>query len=465
MNSPKLVECFMHVLSLFSGIGGFDRAFESAAAEIIQQVEIDEACNRVLARHWPAVPRVRDVRDVGRVECDVICGGFPCQDLSVAGKRAGLAGERSGLWFEFLRIVRLNTPSWVCIENVPGLLSSNEGRDFAVILQGLVECGYGICWRIFDSQFDGVAQRRRRLFIVASLGDGRSAQVLFESESVPWSPPTRGEAGQEVAKSLRSRSSVGSNAPGRGGEDDFNLAIPIQEVGSREKSQGGMGIGNNGDPMYTLQAGQIHGVAHTLNARGGIGRIDYESETFVTHPLRSEGADASEDGTGRGTPLVAKPLKSGGNLRHDESHDTYVCAAQFVNCFNGYTGGADDNDAQGNHLVAFMAGAGSKAGTVAASEDVSPTLKGSQSGSNRSPSIAGDFGVRRLTPTECERLQGFPDSWTEFDADDNQISDSARYRMLGNAVTVPVVTWIAKRIVACVGLGENNVALTKVLPA
>lgn len=207
--------------SLFSGIGGFDLGFEQAGLSCLWQVEIDKDCQRVLSKHWPEVKRYEDVSTIGKLESvDVICGGFPCQDLSVAGKRAGLAGERSGLWFEFLRIIGINRPRWIVIENVPGLLSSwspvelppdavegrewdvEENSDFEVILTGLSELGYCLASRILDAQYDGVAQRRERVLIVGSLGDGSCAQILFESESVSWNPPTRAEAGQRVADAV-----------------------------------------------------------------------------------------------------------------------------------------------------------------------------------------------------------------------------------------------------------------------
>ena len=137
----------LRYLSLFSGIGGFDLGFDRAGMVCAGQVEFDEKARAVLAKHWPDVPRLNDVREVNGDEfgsIDLICGGFPCQDVSVAGRRAGLAGERSGLWFEFHRLIDRVRPRWAVFENVPGLLSSNGGRDFAVILRGLVECGYGV---------------------------------------------------------------------------------------------------------------------------------------------------------------------------------------------------------------------------------------------------------------------------------------------------------------------------------
>ncbi len=157
--------------SLFTGVGGFDLGFERAGMECAWQVEFDKNCQNVLRKHWSETELFNDVRTVGKHNLepvDVICGGFPCQDVSIAGKRAGLAGERSGLWSEFARIIDELEPKWVVIENVPGLLSSNRGRDFATVIRWLAERGYGVAWRILDSQYFGVAQRRRRVFIVGS---------------------------------------------------------------------------------------------------------------------------------------------------------------------------------------------------------------------------------------------------------------------------------------------------------
>ena len=289
--------------SLFTGIGGFDLAFERAGMTCAWQCEIDDKARGVLARRFPNVEIYQDVRTIGKHNLepvDVICGGFPCQDVSMAGKRKGLDGERSGLWFEFARIIDELEPKWVVIENVPGLLSSNKGRDFAVIIRWLEERGYGVCWRVLDAQNFGVAQRRRRVFIVASFGSGSCAEVLFEREGMCWDTTAGGKCGEEVAYSIRANPSHS---------------------------------GDKGD--------------------GGI------NTTLVCMAHGQSGAEIVSDGS-----------------------PSLTC----------------------NHEMPFV-------------------------------------GVRRLTPTECERLQGFPDGWTVGQA------DSARYKQLGNAVAVPVAEWIGKRIV------------------
>jgi len=193
--------------SLFSGVGGIDLAFERAGARVIWNCEIDAKCRSVLRRHWPGVPRFKDVRMVtgdrlraaGLVP-DALVGGFPCTDVSVAGRRVGLAGAESGLFFEFARIAEETKPQWLLIENVPGLLSSNRGRDMGTVIGTLADIGYVGTWRVLDAQFFGVAQRRRRVFIVGHLGDGRrAAEVLLEPEGGGGDPPARRATGPVAA--------------------------------------------------------------------------------------------------------------------------------------------------------------------------------------------------------------------------------------------------------------------------
>lgn len=210
--------------SLFTGVGMFDLGLNQAGWQCKWKCEIDKDAREILYRQFPGVRVYEDVRKIAGEEregyeqvepVDLVVGGFPCTNLSVAGKREGLAGEASGLWFEFHRILRELRPSWCIIENVPGLFSSwsptepppgevreggewyvEEKSDFEVVLSGLSELGYGVFWRVFDTQYFGLAQRRKRVFIVGHLGDGRAAEVLLEPEGVRWDPPTRGEKRQ-----------------------------------------------------------------------------------------------------------------------------------------------------------------------------------------------------------------------------------------------------------------------------
>jgi DNA (cytosine-5)-methyltransferase 1 len=182
----------MKFVSLFAGVGGFDLGLTRSGHECLGQVEIDKHARAVLDLQFPDVPKHNDVTtaidwadEIGLTgNIDLVCGGFPCQDLSVAGKRAGLAGARSGLFYDALRFATHTKAKTILLENVPGLLSSNQGRDFGVLLTALAESGYSnIEWRVLDSQFFGVPQRRRRIFIVASVGTEPFRQILAECES------------------------------------------------------------------------------------------------------------------------------------------------------------------------------------------------------------------------------------------------------------------------------------------
>ena len=393
----------MTYLSLFSGIGGFDLALDRAGFRCVGQVEIDKDCNRVLASHWPNVQRHQNVETYQgkRGAADIVCGGFPCQDLSVAGKRAGLAGKRSGLWSEFRRVIAEVAPRWVLIENVPGLLSSNGPRDMGALLWQLGQLGYGWSYRVLDLQFFRVPQRRRRVFIVGCLGDaGRAAQVLFEPESCDGDSAPRREAGEGVAGSL------GGGAAGRGWNDDTDRAGAfIPDV---------YGGNNCTGPR----------AAAAVNA-GGQRRQDFETENFVvTHTLKGEGHDGSEDGTGRGVLLVFESVVARNGRGAPDTKARALRASA--------DGGRTDcrplvfQQNQRNELREME---------VAGALPNQPGMK--------QQNYLNAGGIRRLTPLECLRLQSFPDDWLDLDP---PISDSAKYRMTGNAIAPIVAEWIARRI-------------------
>jgi DNA (cytosine-5)-methyltransferase 1 len=343
--------------SLFSGVGGFDLGFERAGMECSWQCEIDKHATTVLEKQWSKVKRYADVREIGKRNLEpieLICGGFPCQDLSVAGKRKGLAGERSGLWWGFARIIDELEPKWVVAENVPGLLSSNKGKDFAFILRWLVERGYGVSWRILDSQYFGVPQRRKRVFIVGSFRSGGSAEVLFEQESLSGNIAEVGAEGETATETFTIRS--GKDGGGKG------------YLGSKEKAM------------------KLSGQEQHLFRMVGFG--DYVDDDKV------------------------------GTLKQRDYKDS--------------------TDLVWEQNRIHLRGKGESS--------ISPTLQERMgTGGGQVPCV----GVRRFTPVECERLQGFPDGWTEC------CSDSQRYRQMGNAVTVNVAEWIGKRIMRFGG-GESN---------
>lgn len=400
--------------SLFSGIGGFDAAFAAAGMEPVLHVEREPDCLSVLRRHWADVQHCNDIeklrayrepRNAGRhaaefVRPELICGGFPCQDLSVAGKRAGLAGGRSGLWFVFRRVIALQRPRWVCIENVPGLLSSNGGRDMGTILWSLGQLGYGWAYRVLDAQWFGVAQRRRRVFIVGCLGDCRRAgEVLFESDSLPWDPAPSREKKPSIAGTLDAGAGVRRGA-------GIN---PGSIVNTLDRHMGSGGPDDN-----AAQAGHL-----------------------IAHTLRAEGFDASEDGTGRGTPII--PILEVGKGTTSRGVGPNGCGI-------GHDGDPMFTlQAGAQHAVAFLAFAQNQRDEVRDLGDLAGTIAAEPGMKQQTYTMTG-MAVRRLTPRECERLQGFPDDWTRWRHDGTEISDSARYRMLGNAVCVNVAEWIGRRI-------------------
>lgn len=487
--------------SLFAGIGGFDLGFERAGFRTAWQVEIDRQCRAVLAANFPKAKRYEDVKEVSSTELgpvDVICGGFPCQDLSVAGRRAGLSGERSGLWYEFYRILSELKPRLAIIENVPGLLSgcgcvgccavrtvlrahrlwrarqfaehgldpgpcavcheaermlrAHSGRNFAVIVSALVELGYCVSSRVLDAQYFGVPQRRDRVIIVASLGGAGSLQVLFEPGSVSGNPAPSRAAGQAVAGAVTRSSGK------RGGADEGDRGTLIPEVA------GALGSGQRG--------------WHT----------DTERTTFipeVAHPLRSCGADASEDGTGRGTPIILDARGNGdgqtcptitGDHANRVTDYTPIIAMQdgamLASKKQNGTGISEDEvmftlDGRSAHAIAFdptqMTHPENRSKPTPG--DPSPTLAkdghpvcvafpwnkpspesfyvGEQAPALQNnhcsqPAVLNGAQVRRLTPRECMRLQGFP-TRPQYERDWIEgASDSAMYAMIGNAVAVPV---------------------------
>jgi DNA (cytosine-5)-methyltransferase 1 len=359
----------VNVGSLFSGIGGLDHGLHRAGLRHVFFCEADPWRRDVLAKRWPGVPIYEDVREVnaatldGRCgalagvgaradaerdgsplpvepeHVDLLAGGFPCQDVSVAGQRRGLAGERSGLFHEFARVIDAFRPGWVLVENVPGLLSSNGGRDFGVVLGTLADLGYGVAWRILDSRFFGVPQRRRRVFIVGALADGdpraaadRAGEILAVGTRCPRHPPTGTETGEEPAGS---------------------------------------------------SAGRAH------------------------------------DGR------VAQPLGAHRTVRQDLDNDTYVPVSAAI-------------------TKKWSKGSGGPAGVLETPIARQLTGGGGKPGQGY-PAVHEGMGVRRLTPVECERLQGLPDDWTRLDS---KTPDSRRYSALGDAVTANVGEWIGCRLLA-----------------
>jgi DNA (cytosine-5)-methyltransferase 1 len=373
--------------SLCSGIEAATQAWHPLGWTPAFFSEIDRFPSAVLAHHYPHVPNFGDMtkfQEWPDATVDVLVGGTPCQSFSVAGLRKGLDDPRGDLMLTFGAVARRYRPRWIVWENVPGVLSSNKGRDFGTFLGMLAELGYGFAYRVLDAQYvrtcryrGAVPQRRRRVFVVGYLGDWRrAAAVLFDRESLRGDPPPRREAGKGVANTISARPTGG----------------------------GGLGTDFDCDGGLIASTGEV---AHCLNA-GGMGRIDYETETMVAHALRGEGFDASEDGTGRGTRLVP--------------------VAFDLNQITSKTNRSNPDPAVHHTLPATSC----------------------------PPHLATPWAVRRLTPRECERLQGFPDGFCNIPwRGKDHAPDGPQYKALGNSMAVNCMTWLGERIQMVDGMTDG----------
>jgi len=274
----------LKVASFFAGIGGFDLGLEQAGMKVVFQCEINKFCQSVLRHHWSDVPLHSDISKVN--PCDipddaqVWAGGFPCQDLSLAnqGKRKGLEGERSGLFYQYAELIKSKKPRWVIIENVPGLLNSHYGKDFQVLLQKLDELGYGVSWRVFDAKYFGTPQRRRRVYIVASLGNLLSSKVLFEEWPLEVAP--RAGLGKKE-----------TTATGHGSSNHESNCYVIQHASVGRKPSAGpqaKGYRNDGESFTLDSRGSADVVCQTANAFR-VREIAGISETLDSHRYRAVG--------------------------------------------------------------------------------------------------------------------------------------------------------------------------------
>ena len=269
-------------VSLFAGVGGFDLAMQRQGVKVVASVEIDKKCNEVLAQHFPDATQFTDVTTVKGEDLinagftprtGIITGGFPCQDLSVAGKRAGLAGARSGLFWEIARLVEETQTEYFIIENVPGLLSSNKGADFGVVIGTMADLGYSVGWRVLDAQYFGVPQRRKRVFIVGRRAtSGGVAEILFKPEGLRRDLTQGKQEREGIATSSNTSVALGS------GKDIANcIPAELYHHGSVVNQDA-----NNGHVVVTSSSfgGYTEGVG-TLRANGG--DLGGGSENLVVH--------------------------------------------------------------------------------------------------------------------------------------------------------------------------------------
>lgn len=336
----------MRYISMFSGIEAASVAWKQLGWEPVAFSEIEPFPCALLKERFPTVPNLGDITKidwtpyVGAV--DLIVGGSPCQSFSIAGNREGLRGE-SGLMFEFIRAVREVRPAYFVWENVPGALSCEGGAAFGQLLREMDDIGYGLAWRVLDAQFFGVPQRRRRIFLVGSLGNMRCAEILSERESLCWDNPSSRDKREALAESAEK--SAGSGC--------YTLQVRCGCAG------GGKGALIQNDVSATLSTSNTQ----TL----------FQPSVYV---------------------LDRAAFNQGKNAQYEPRIEASEVMSTLV--------------AQGAHAIA------------------------------RHP----DYIVRKLTPLECERLQGFPDGWTDIEG----ATDTQRYKALGNSMAVPNMLWIGERI-------------------
>ncbi len=414
----------MNYLSVCSGIEAATVAWHEMGWNPLAFSEIEKFPSQVLAHHYPNVPNLGDMTkfkewNFGANRLDLLVGGTPCQSFSVAGLRKGLDDPRGNLALTYAAILDKFRPKWCIWENVPGVLSSNKGRDFGAFLGALVELGYGWSYRVLDAQNFGVAQRRRRVFVVGHLGDWQpSSKVLFESESLSGNIKSSREARKETSESLIP-SIVGT--------------LDTECGGGRKAHQSAMS--GHFIPTY-WNGGQI---AETITCTSDDQRMpDKNRFQAVIQAYENHGTDSRIKEVSI-SPTVTARWGTGGNN---------VPLAMQGNLIGRDKGGPQGIGVSDSNTMYTLTKTDVHAVGVPSSE-ISGTLRanpGSGWRSNGTPVEAvaiQNMAVRRLTEVECERLQGFPDNYTNIK---ENCPSGARYKALGNSMAVPVMRWIGERI-------------------
>ena len=470
----------MNYLSVCSGIEAATVAWHHMGWKPIGFSEIEKFPSSVLAHHYPNVPNLGDMTKYKEwnlnESIDILVGGTPCQSFSVAGLRKGLEDPRGNLMLTYVGILDKFRPKWCVWENVPGVLSSNGGKDFGSFLSALVELGYGWAYRVLDAQYFGVAQRRRRVFVVGCLGDWRNAaEVLFESESLqrhikPSRTQRKSVTGYVESSFGQYREDViagttkASGGVLSGGSETF-----ITTVGTLDRECGASKLSHQSCmaghilPIQTM-------VAYRKSRRA---QTDTDYETWVndgkantintfdlgdirtTHAYALQGTGAtSQNGNGSGFKK-----EQSYTLNTIDVHGVAILGGQHPNASIGENLSPTLTSAMGiggGHVplvqsysfdslaqqIAVSQPIAWNAELNANSEILNTLTRGGQGGRQEGV-MQTNMAVRRLTPVECERLQGFPDNYTNIK---ENCPDGPRYKALGNSMAVPVMKWIGERI-------------------
>lgn len=391
--------------SVCSGVEAATAAWHPLGWEPQWFSEIEKFPSAVLEHHYPNVPNLGDMtqfKEWPNDPIDLLVGGTPCQSFSVAGLRKGLDDPRGNLMLTYLAIAERYQPRWLVWENVPGVLSSNRGRDFGTFLAALGQIGYGFAYRVLDAQYFGVAQRRRRVFVVGYLGDWRrAAAVLFERESLSGHPAPSRETRQEVAPKIAASSFAGGPDGEQAGAAVRRFVPAV--AGSLDTQCGG--------GKLTHQSASN---GHLILERDTIG-------TLTARGLNALGARDVEEGVLHPIAFGAQNSVTQGDSVSTEVTPTLDKSKTPAVAFDAY------NQAVSDKAAALRTAAGG------VYDNTVMTL----------------MQVRRLTPTECERLQGFPDNYTQIawrNKAAEDCPDGPRYKAMGNSMAVPVMRWIGERI-------------------
>ena len=465
----------MKLGSLFDGIAGFPLAAKKHGIIPIWASEIEPACISISTRHFPEMVHYGDISRINAAEIepvDIITFGSPCQDLSVAGRRAGLDGKYSGLFKEAVRIIKemrdaTARPRFAVWENVPGAFSSNKGEDFRTVIEEIAKIAepmvsiirpqrrgknsesvwegagaimgscWSIAWRVLNAQYWGVPQRRRRIFLVADFGGQCAGEILFKRERVSGDFTESRTAREGIAGNVESV----FRKEGRG-----KVAAPLcagygrswnGNAGAYKGDNFVIDFGSTGDRIQMNPR-----IAVTLQSEGGGGGAKTGLYCLQGNMIgREDGNGPQGNGVNEDISFTLNTID-----RHAVAYD---CRNHIVNDdVSGTLQSKNNGGFSLNYINPIVSFDVQEFGDYRQSDIASP-LK-SKVGKDSTDLISqSNYTVRRLTPKECERLQGFPDGWTEYGHDGKSISDSARYRALGNSVAIPCVEYVLKGISAC----------------
>ena len=467
----------MKYLSLCSGIEAATVAWHDLNWSPLAFSEIERFPSEVLAHHYPKVPNLGDMTKYKDWSLNgtigLLVGGTPCQSFSVAGLRKGLEDPRGNLMLTYCGILDKFRPKWFIWENVPGVLSSNGGRDFGSFLGAVAELGYGFAYRVLDAQYFGVAQRRRRVFVVGCLGDWRSAaEVLFESDCLRRDTtkgkkarervayPVADSAGTLCARDYKGISSDDAHAGGK------LIVYETHPADSR--------INEMGETCQTVTSrwstggGNVPLVQAFRKSRRAQSTEDYETwvddgkantlNTFDLGDIRTTHVIDFEPGIAKREGGDSRFVKEMSPTLRKEMGDNQVAVAYSLQ--GSMIGRDNKNGPQGdgiNEEVCFTQNATDRHGVVHAFK-VRGGCEGGGKGylgqdekaftisTTQDQHLYANMAVRRLTPTECERLQGFPDGYTMIPWKKGESPDGLRYKALGNSMAVPCMKWIGERI-------------------